>query len=372
MIRTFNYSFEPATLCPIKGNSAELTLDEIEDAGIREVLQTPGAALGSWAFLDALLAPTGAGSPFVFKEPLGQAREVKVALSGLFGRFIARAYLERYFSLSIFAHLGPRVFMLDGSVGVELKRKSRGDLPDWLACNAKLQNLTIAEAKGCHDRVGAGKALERAWTQANRVDVVVASRKAAAKRIAIATRWGAAVGGASTPILAVRDPDQEGEMSNKEMEAAFVGLIRIHLANLLRPLGYAELAGSIKSLAANRSTRFMSRALESAKHALDAAPIRDIPVATEGREPGPHDSLLGNWVTRAGPIRESALSAADQQALQRLDFRPVFVGVERQLVNAAIIGEPTLIREITGRERLAVGRTRTDGAGVWMMRPVQI
>ena len=32
---------------------------------------------------------------------LGQAREVKVALSGLFGRFVARAYLERYFSLSL-------------------------------------------------------------------------------------------------------------------------------------------------------------------------------------------------------------------------------------------------------------------------------
>jgi hypothetical protein len=65
--------------CPIKGPTAELTLNEIEDAGIREVLQTPGAALGSWAILDALLEPSGPGSPFVFKEPLGQAREVKIA-----------------------------------------------------------------------------------------------------------------------------------------------------------------------------------------------------------------------------------------------------------------------------------------------------
>ncbi len=31
------------------------------------------------------------GNAFIFKEPLGQAREVKVALSGLFGRFVARA-----------------------------------------------------------------------------------------------------------------------------------------------------------------------------------------------------------------------------------------------------------------------------------------
>jgi hypothetical protein len=60
-----------------------------------------------------LLTTTGPGTPFVFKEPLGQAREVKVALSGLFGRFVARAYLERYFSLSIFVHLGSRSLLLD-------------------------------------------------------------------------------------------------------------------------------------------------------------------------------------------------------------------------------------------------------------------
>src|SRR5258708_17206788 len=112
MIRTFAHSFDPASANPIKGPVAELTTDEIEDAGIREVLQTPGATLGSWAILDALLVPTGPGSPFVFREPLGQAREVKVALSGLFGRFVARAYLERYFGLSNFAHLGQRGFLL--------------------------------------------------------------------------------------------------------------------------------------------------------------------------------------------------------------------------------------------------------------------
>ncbi|WP_245441937.1 hypothetical protein [Mesorhizobium hawassense] len=69
-------------------------MGDIEDAGIREVLQTPGAAYGAWSILDALLTPTGVGTPFIFREPLGQAREVKVALSGLFGRFVARAYAD--------------------------------------------------------------------------------------------------------------------------------------------------------------------------------------------------------------------------------------------------------------------------------------
>lgn len=97
MARTFIHRFDPISASPVVGPTVDLEVSEIEDAGIREVLQTPGAAYGAWSILDALLAATGPGTPFIFREPLGQAREVKVALSGLFGRFVARAYLERYF-----------------------------------------------------------------------------------------------------------------------------------------------------------------------------------------------------------------------------------------------------------------------------------
>ncbi|WP_338699976.1 hypothetical protein V5279_19210 [Bradyrhizobium sp. 26S5] len=96
MTRAFLHNFDPASASPVTGATVDLEVSEIEDAGIREVLQPPGAAYGAWSILDALLAPTGTGTPFIFKEPLGQAREVKVAFSGLFGRFVARAYLERY------------------------------------------------------------------------------------------------------------------------------------------------------------------------------------------------------------------------------------------------------------------------------------
>ena len=47
----------------------------------------------------------GAGTPFVFRDPLGKAREVKVALSGLFGRFVARAAPTR---LSAYLRREPR------------------------------------------------------------------------------------------------------------------------------------------------------------------------------------------------------------------------------------------------------------------------
>jgi hypothetical protein len=113
VIRTFNHSFDPPADSPGTGPTVELTVEEIENAGIKEVLQAPGAAFGTWALLDALLQPTGDGTPFLFREPLGQSREVKVALSGLFGRFVARAYLERYLSLSLFAHLTKRDLVLN-------------------------------------------------------------------------------------------------------------------------------------------------------------------------------------------------------------------------------------------------------------------
>jgi len=237
MTRTFIYSFTPPSLDPSPGTTIALDVSDIEDAGIREVLQTPGAAYGAWSILDALLAPTGAGTSFLFRQPLGQAREVKVALSGLFGRFVARAYLERYFGLSIFAHLGNHVIDLDRSKQVRIKRLARGDLPDWIACKSDLTSLTIAEAKGCHDPSGPAKALARAWTQAGRIDVTVKGRRVTVKRIAVATRWGIANSNPADAYLSVRDPVDEGDpIDPQDKDVPFIGLLRLHVANMIEPL----------------------------------------------------------------------------------------------------------------------------------------
>jgi len=47
MTRTFIYSFTPPSRDPSPGATIALDVSEIEDAGIREVLQTPGAAYGA-------------------------------------------------------------------------------------------------------------------------------------------------------------------------------------------------------------------------------------------------------------------------------------------------------------------------------------
>jgi hypothetical protein len=325
--RTFIYSFTPRPNDPAPGPTIALDVAAIEDAGIREVLQTPGAAYGTWSILDALLAPTGPGTPFAFKQPLGQAREVKVALSGLFGRFVARAYLERYFDLSIFAHLGSRT-----------------------------------EAKGCHDPGGPAQALGRAWKQAARIDVTVQDRKATAKRVAIATRWGVVSPKPVSAQLSVRDPTDEGEpLEPEEKDALFVGLLRLHIASMIEPLGHAELAHALRALTLQAFARRRQDEATRARSILESSKVG------EAALPGGTDDLVGGIVTRAGPISDAVTSTVDHETLARLNLRPVFVGIERDVIRAAIDGEVHGIRsrlsETSSRGELA----RSDRAGGWVI-----
>lgn len=362
MTRTFLHSFDPPASSPVTGATVDLDISEIEDAGIREVLQTPGAAYGAWSILDALLTPTGAGTPFIFREPLGQAREVKVALSGLFGRFVARAYLERYFNLAIFAHLGSRIIDLDRRRQVKVTRLSRGDLPDWIACASDLSSLTVAEAKGCHDNGGPAKALKRAWAQASRIDITAGGTKVTVKRIAIATRWGMAAPSPTDAHLSVRDPVDEGEpIKPEEKDALFIGLLRLHVANLIKSLGHAELASALRGLTRQPLARRLQGDLQRARTLLDAVPVKEVEKATA------MGGLVGGIVTRAGPLADTRVAPADQEALARLNLRPVFVGIERDLIRAAINADLQTIRtrltQIVGPDEFA----RPDRAGGWIV-----
>jgi hypothetical protein len=77
LTRTFLHSFDPLAASPVAGPTVDLDVSDIEDAGIREVLQTPGTAYGAWSILDTLLTPTGAATPFIFKEPLDKHEKSK-------------------------------------------------------------------------------------------------------------------------------------------------------------------------------------------------------------------------------------------------------------------------------------------------------
>ena len=210
MTRTFRHEFDPPEEDPIAGHDdVELTVQEVRGRRCARGSQTPGAAYGSWAILDALLGSTGDGTQFVFCRPLGEALEVKVALAGLFGRFVARAYLERYYDMSVFVpHLGPQSIMLDGPRRIETFRRTRGDLPDWVACKSRHLDLTVAEAKGSYNQHRPNQTLARALNQAQRIDVEVYGHPVTLERMATATLWRMRTGGPSEPC-AGRSPCRE-------------------------------------------------------------------------------------------------------------------------------------------------------------------
>jgi hypothetical protein len=363
-MRTFTHIFDPLAADPV-GPSASLSVAEVSDAGVMEVFQTPGAGLGSWAVLDALLAPTGPNTPFVFREQLGQSREVKVALSGLFGRFVARAYLTKYLNLSLFAHVGRPLIKLDNANSAYVVAKSKGDLPDWVASGAQLSNLTVAEAKGSHDRPGPEAALNRAWQQAARIDLVIGGKRADLKRCAVVTRWGFALGAPKEPVIAVRDPDEPGDgVTSDEQDILAVGVARHHVANLLRSLGHAEIASALKGATEARASQRVEQQKVRALEVLAATHGRRI----EGGTAVPEDDLIGGIVTRAGPALPD-LSPPDIEGLARLEFAPTFIGVERRFVRAVIDGHALAIREaLAGSERRAEVDVRSDGAASWLIR----
>ena len=362
MKRTFRHTFDPPEKSPVVGSEVELTVRQIEDAGLREVLQTPGTTYGSWAVLGVLLHRSAS---FVFHKPLGQAREVKVALSGLFGRFVARAYLERYFGLSVFVPLGRKHIVLNGQRRIEIRRCVRGDLPDWVACTSSTCSLTVAEAKGSHDPSGPAWALKRAWAQAGRVKILSNGRQETVKRVAIVTRWGVHREGPSETWISVRDPIDEGNpLEADEKDAIFVGLFRHHIANMLAPLGHVELAESLRDLACAGNERDERQAVRQTYRFLetDFTESLDPPFEHQGME-----ALIGGVVTRAGPLADTAVSLFDRKVLARLDLRPVFVGIERDLVRTVAEGDVSSIREVLDRRPMFEGAVRGDRAGGWII-----
>ena len=310
----FDHRFDPPSSAPA-GSSVDLSTREIEDAGLFEVLQTPGAALGTWSLFNALIDTTT--SDFRFHEPLGKSREVKTTLSGLFGRFVARAYANKYLNYRFFSCIHSPPMPLAFGLGL-VERIESGDLPDWAVWGPS-SGLGIVEAKGSHDWPGPAKSLGRAYEQAGRVTITLSAQVATFKRYAIATRWGFMTNGPERPMLWVKDPDEAGDaLSKGELHRLGFGVARRHYASLLKPLGHPDLAEALLSLARAKTERDFIAAQGTARAALAAAPSRNL---TSSSGPEPQDALIGGFVTRAGPLAVGELTPAEREALHRLGSR---------------------------------------------------
>lgn len=165
--------------------------------------------------------------------------------------------------------------------------------------------------------------------------------------------------------MSVRDPIVKGEpIEQDEKDAMFVGLFRHHVANMIKKIVHTELARAIRDLTAphtHRDDLGGEQGDESARELLDAAP----------RQEFGHDAkrltLVGGFVVRSGPFAKSRVSRADVETLARLYLRPVFVGVEHEILRAAINGDSATIRDALADRPSSLGRARGDRAGSWIV-----
>lgn len=72
------------------------------------------------------------------------------AFSGLFGRFFARAYLQRYHGFTWFVPIDGSPTILSNRARIVQKPGSSAEMPDWFC--AQPGQVAVAEAKGSHQR----------------------------------------------------------------------------------------------------------------------------------------------------------------------------------------------------------------------------
>lgn len=268
-----------------------------------------------------------------------------------------------------FQHLYSVPFILNSATGAQVRRVTAGDLPDWVAWSAGGQ-FAIIEAKGCHSRASA--TLDRAYQQAERVDIQISARLVPFKRYAIVSRWRHATTKMLRSQIFIRDPDVDAEPLDDAHYGALATGIALHqYAALLRPLGHGELADTLSHLTTTPFPNLRDKDQTRALSLLDQA-SRVEARTTVRREPA--DALIGGTVVRGGPLADAGrLSAVDRETLARLDLRPTFVGVERRALEAAIRGDHKALERERIEETLSDPGDRlvgpsTNGGGAWVIR----
>jgi hypothetical protein len=253
-VRSFNYQLTGVPK-PVSGN-LDLDTDDIADAAIREITQLSLNASPFGFLLEELLVT---GDPrFRWVSALGHVRETKTALSGLFGRFVARAYLEAKQGYAYFAPIvddDQRLSFTGLKARRNLDRYGRpvgGDRPDWAIGGPA--GVAIAEAKGTYNEKGPAAPLKAATVQAQRFAFAAGPTVLTTKRWAVASRW--AVDGSANlqePHLAVHDPeDGERDPTPEEAVALSRGVALAHHAALLGGMGLTETASAVRQAIASK------------------------------------------------------------------------------------------------------------------------
>jgi hypothetical protein len=162
--------------------------------------------------------------------------------------------------------------------------------------------------------------------------------------------------------MAVREESAPGVALNEaEENALHLGLQRLSKAVELRRLGHPELADALRALAEADNSLAEQQAAVLAREALHKSRGINSNLRTETISVR---DLVGGIVTRVGHINAPELSRADQDTLDRLGFRPMFAGVERNLLEALIQGNSKNMSRILNASARKDGMAR---GGTWVV-----
>ncbi len=254
-VHTIAYRIFPSSACPPAllhlnpiGHLCEVDTDQVGMSALSEILQTAPGSNPLPLLFDELLSPGTAQLVWKGAGP-GRGVEIRRAFSGLFGRFFARAYLERYHGFTWFSPISGSPYYVSKRLKVERQPGREFDLPDWIMAGPGV--LAIGEAKGSHAKGPAPSSalpgplrtaheqISRVWVQKMNPAGVWVNRQV--KGWGVMSRWGVETP-ARSAYHCVLDPDTDGEpLIGEELEEAIQDVARSHVALLLEGLGRADL-----------------------------------------------------------------------------------------------------------------------------------
>ena len=114
----------------------------------------------------------------------------------------------------------------------------KGHLPDWIAFDNDLNKLMVAEVKGCHPNTGLKETINRAWNQANRVEINYLGNPLPLHRIAIVSRWGFASGKKEIPTKIYVKYSLDENITTNPIQSEiknhiYLSILRQHVGSLI-------------------------------------------------------------------------------------------------------------------------------------------
>jgi hypothetical protein len=260
-IHNVRYIIDPPSACPAElvsrfgspRSTCEVDTDLVARCAMGEILQTGPNAGPMSALFEELLKPGSGNLVWKGRGP-GRGIEMRRAFSGLFGRFFARAYLQRYHGFTWFAPIDDAPTYLSKRVRVSRKPGTSSELPDWVC--ARPGEVAIAEAKGSHQKGNATQGgrpgpVKTAEGQISGVVVEKSQLVAGAERWiprsvkgwAVMSRWSVE-DPTRDAFQYVLDPNTDGEpLSGDDRAEIEQDVARVHVGQTLDGMGYHDLAG---------------------------------------------------------------------------------------------------------------------------------